>query len=485
MNLHKVQGCGFLPLLICISVCGLLLPAQVMAQSSVKNLENQFDDLLRTHGGKQFFVMPQRTQYNKIPQDPNNRITRAKVELGELLYHETATGTESTDPERAETYSCASCHHVAAGFKAGVPQGIADGGVGFGRRGEGRVLGNQMNASAADGHPNKPDIQPVTSPSTLNVAYQDVMLWNGAFGNGITSINRIEDKALVDNAGPPPIKANQFGLSGVETQVLAGTRVHRLRFDKKDGKPSILQYNRKYQALYKSAFPGGYTGDIPAGSEVTPEALGAAKAIAAYERTLLAVNAPFQKWLRGQRRAMSKRQLQGAIVFFDPDKGNCVACHTGPALSSRPGAGEDEMFHAVGFKDFNVNDPRIHGSVADDVSRGRGGFTNDDADDYKFKIPQLYNLRDAKFYGHGASFTSIKEVIRYKNNAVPQTANMTNLSNDFTKLQLQEQEIDDLTIFLEEALYDGTLNKIVPKRLPSGNCSPAADFQSALDLRCF
>ena len=46
------------------------------------------------------------------------------------------------------------------------------------------------------------------------------------------------------------------------------------------------------------------------------------------------------------------------------------------------------------------------------------------ADLYKFKVPQLYNLKDAGFYGHGGNFTSIEQVIRYINTAVPQNANV-------------------------------------------------------------
>ena len=135
---------------------------------------------------------------------------------------------------------------------------------------------------------------------------------------------------------------------------------------------------------------------------VTLEALGAAKAIAAYERTLLANQSPFQRWLKGDREAMSVQQLKGALLFFG--KAGCSGCHTGPALSSKVGAEAEDVFFAIGFADFDTTASNIHGVVDDKTSRGRGGFT----DDYKFKIPQLYNLIDTNVFGHGASFTSVR-----------------------------------------------------------------------------
>ena len=278
-----------------VHIAGIVFTLSIGSTANAGQSRHELSDALQTaienHSqglGLQAFTMP-RHDYASIPQDPNNPITAEKVQLGKLLYHDTAFGTESTDPERAKTYSCATCHHAAAGFKSGIPQGISDGGVGFGNRGRSRRLGVSMDADAPDGHPSKPDLQPVASPTVLNTAYQDVMLWNGALGNANGSVNA--GARGLSGAGPAAIKANDFGLSGLETQVLAGTRVHRLRFDN----DSVLQSIGRYQQLYNAAYPDGGEGEIPAGSVVSRQALGAAKAIAAYERTVLANRAPFSK----------------------------------------------------------------------------------------------------------------------------------------------------------------------------------------------
>ena len=99
------------------------------------------DDLLRNQieerGGVDSYVIP--TDLDRIPQDPNNKLTEAKVELGRLLYHETAFSTENLFHFSSESYSCASCHHAKAGFSSGNIQGLGEGGSGFGLKGEGRI----------------------------------------------------------------------------------------------------------------------------------------------------------------------------------------------------------------------------------------------------------------------------------------------------------------------------------------------------------
>jgi cytochrome c peroxidase len=105
---------------------------------------------------------------------------------------------------------------------------------------------------------------------------------------------------------------------------------------------------------------------------------------------------------------------------------------------------------------------------------------------YKFKVPQLYNLKDSPFYGHGGTLRSIREVITYKNEAVPQktTVPAAQLAEDFVPLGLTDQEIDALVAFIENALYDPNLDRYVPETLPTGQCFPNADPMSQEDLGC-
>ena len=105
---------------------------------------------------------------------------------------------------------------------------------------------------------------------------------------------------------------------------------------------------------------------------------------------------------------------------------------------------------------------------------------------YRFKVPQLYNLAEARFYGHGATFLSLVDVVRYKNEATAQNSRVPaeKLSRYFTPLNLSETEILDLTAFLQKSLNDPNLERYVPTSLPSGKCFPNNDYLSRLDLNC-
>ena len=58
------------------------------------------------------------------------------------------------------------------------------------------------------------------------------------------------------------------------------------------------------------------------------------------------------------------------------------------------------------------------------------------------------------------------------------------LSPFFQPLNLSEEEIDHLTLFIENALHDPNLNRYVPESTPLGSCFPNADVQSKIDLGC-
>jgi len=390
-------------------------------------------------------LMPDSDALDSIPQDAANTLSRSKVALGMMLFHDTGMAV-ATDPGGEQSWSCATCHHAAAGFKAGIPQGIGEGGVGFGVDGSARILKSGFVL---------PDLQPLSTPTVLNTAYQDVMLWNGQFGNTAGGVNSTVDANRVTTTDTPKAE-NLRLLSGLETQAIAGLAVHRLDTDG----DYVLNQNEEYQQLFSAAFGSLNTDDYHRDAGL---------AIAAYERTILANKAPFQRWLSGDMNAMSDSQKRGADLFFD--KAACSDCHQGPALSSLPGASDDELFFAIGMNDFDVNHTQIHGTVAEADTQGRGGFTGKSKDMYKFKIPQLYNLSDSASLGHGARFTTIKDVIRYKNQGVAQNPDAQHyLDPRFTPLNLTETEMDDLANFISDGLYDADLIRYTPTRVPSGAC---------------
>ena len=400
--------------------------------------------------GADFYKLP--TNLSDIPQDPNNPLTAAKVALGQMLYHETALATNPKKEEGRFTYSCASCHHAPAGFQACLPQGISEGGLGFGLRGEARYPNPNYTYAQLD-------VQPLRTPSTLNIAYQPNVLWNGQFG--ATHLNIGTEYSWDVNS---PKEWNHLGYEGTEIQAIAGIEVHRL-----DMTEPLFQSSR-YRELYYAAF--GEVGDDTLMSNVY-----SGLAIAAYERTLLATEAPFQQYLQGDKAALSPQEKEGAILFFS--KGECYSCHNGPALANME-------FHALGMNKLDGAGVYLTNFVNQTANLGRGGYTGNDEDLYKFKVPQLYNLINSKFYGHGATFHSVEEVIRYKNLAIPENAEVpvNLLAEEFHPLNLTSDEIEAISAFIEYGLYDRNLDRYVPDNIPSGFCFPNADYRSGEELGC-
>jgi len=412
------------------------------------DLDRALTDLLTSYGQRPLttFRLPESDDLASIPQDPRNPLTPAKVELGKLLFHETAISVSPRRPEGRGTYACATCHHAGAGFQAGRQQAIAEGGTGWGENGEAR------RTNTAYG-PGQVDALPIKSPTVLNTAFQRLMMWDGRLGSASRNVGT--EARWIPGSEPGQ---NHLGYEGLETQAIVALTSHRfgdIRFSSASEDPT-------YRALWAEAFPGQLVSNETAGL-----------AIAAYERTILANRAPIQRWLRGEPNAMTDAEKRGAILFFG--KAGCEdVCHTGPALNILE-------FYALGMAD--MVGPDVVGVVPE--NKGRGGFTGIEEEDFLFKVPQLYNLKDSPFLGHGGTFRSIREVVDYYNAAIPDKSLPDGrLTERFIPLELSEREVDDLVAFLSDALYDPDLDRYVPESLPSGNCTPANDPLARRDLGC-
>lgn len=440
----------------------LALASMVLVFSGCKRngpdkLDNELEEAMNTASngsGKYYYLLPESDDFSSIPQDPNNPLNTDKVALGKLLYHETGLALNPKLAQGEYTYSCGSCHHAAAGFQAGIRQGIGEGGKGYGARGEGRVPDPTYPVDSLD-------VQPIRSPSAMNAAWQEAMLWNGQFG--ATGVNSGTQASWT--AGTP-VEDNFLGYEGVETQAIAGLKVHRMIIDS-----AWMANDPICGPLFTNAFS-----DRSPSERITRETAGLA--IAAYERTLIANEAPFQDYIRGNTEALTDQQKEGATLFFG--KAGCATCHNGPALNSM-------TFHALGMND--LDGPGLYGLTgagAESAKLGRGGFTGNAADEYKFKVPQLYNLKDSPFYGHGGNFTSVREVVEYFNAGVAQNSNVPagQLSSFFVPLGLSDDEVTAITDFIENGLYDPNLARYEPSSVPSGLCFPNNDAQSRIDRGC-
>jgi cytochrome c peroxidase len=228
-----------------------------------------------------------------------------------------------------------------------------------------------------------------------------------------------------------------------------------------------------YTVMFDEAFPY-----IPANERYTR--LTGSFAIAAYLRTVLTNQAPFQQWLKGNHTAMTEAQKRGAMLFFG--KAGCASCHNSPSLNTLP-----HKFFALGVNNLHQSGYEVFRTGATDKrTLGRGGFTGLEEDMHRFKVPQLYNLKDVNFYFHGASKSTLREVVEYFNAGIPENPEVpaSQVTSLLRPLDLTADEVDDLVEFLENGLYDPNLLRYAPDRTMSGNCFPNNDPESRLDIGC-
>lgn len=426
---------------------------EIISSESDEHLKNAIEAHSPT-GKADYFVFPENFDYSRIPnQDKKNPLNEAKVRLGNLLFFETGLGMDAKYDVSLQAYSCSSCHIPNRAFTAGRFQGIADGAVGFGKFGEGRKKNEIYKGSEVDAQGARP--LPV-----INLAYVTNALWAGTFGS--YGVNAGTESVWNQDT---LIAINHKGFEGLEANNQRALIVHRQVINKE------LMAKLGYTHMFDAAFP-----EYPVDKRYSLET--GALAIAAYFRTIFTDQAPFQKYLKGDQNAITENQKKGAILFFG--KAGCVNCHKSPSFNSME-------FQAVGVKNLFQSGYEVFRTDPTDARNfGRGGFTKREEDMFKYKVPQLYNLKDVGFYFHGASKTSLRDVVEYFNKAVPENPDVptSQLSSFFRPLNLNSQEIDDLTDFLANALFDPNLDRYKPVRTMSGLCFPNNDPQARTDQGC-
>ena len=171
----------------------------------------------------------------------------------------------------------------------------------------------------------------------------------------------------------------------------------------------------KKHTAYRLAFEKVYTDGI------TKENI--ADAIAEYEKTLITPNGPFDRYLKGDKNAISQEAKRGYALF--KEKG-CILCHNGVNVGGN-------LYNKFGvYKDANSTD------------LGRYNITGREEDRYIFKVPSLRNVARTAPYMHDGRFTKLRDAVSF-----------------MTQYQLgrymEPEEIDAIVAFLE------TLNGSLPE----------------------
>ena len=196
----------------------------------------------------------------------------------------------------------------------------------------------------------------------------------------------------------------------------------------------------------------------------------AANAIAAFEAvSWRADNSPFDRFLRGERGALSRSALAGLRIFYAPDKGNCASCHAGVFQT-------DHSFRAIAMP--QVGPGKGDGAGYEDYGRER--VTGRTSDRYRFRVPSLRNVAQTAPYGHSGAYDTLEAVVRH--HLDPDTS----LRNyDPSQLRLPARsDLDerDLLALRDPAVTDAiaAASELAPTRLTDREIARLIDFLHAL-----
>jgi cytochrome c peroxidase len=227
---------------------------------------------------------------------------------------------------------------------------------------------------------------PRNSPTVVNVAYNTQFMWDGRFGS-------LEQQVL------GPMQAEQ--------EMSTDFKHMKLMLDSLEG----------YKAMFAKAYP-----NEPMSEQTV------AKAIAAFERTVVSNGSRFDKWLAGDRRAITAQEWRGFQLFKAADKGNCVACHSGPNFT-------DNGFHNIGVAQEAPDAGRFKVRALPSMKAA-------------FKTPTLRDIELTAPYFHDGSAATLRDVMVHYNRGGDPRAVGT-VSPEVRPLNLSAREIDDLVAFMK------------------------------------
>jgi cytochrome c peroxidase len=370
-------------------------------------------------------------------------------ELGRLLFWDPILSGN-------KDVACATCHHPDYAYADGRELSLGVGSVGLGpsrtdltggeipvvKRNSPTVLNTVFNGLDR----RRRNRRSTGTPSSVDQT-RAPMFWD-------SRVRSLEEQAL------EPIKAfEEMRGSAYPEDVAVDSAVAR------------LQANAEYVVLFGEAF----------GSRTSISEDQLAEAMAEFQRSLVAMNSPFDRFQAGDRTAMTAQQQRG---FREFDDAGCDRCHRGRMFSNY-------NLHAEGVEE----NPLL--AVAD---TGAGRF--------RFRTPTLRNVALTAPYMHNGMLATLDDVLRFYDNGRSENPNVVNgrgrrgdrrgdrrggdrgvdrgvaqLSGSFRRVDdMSDQEMLDIVAFLE-ALTDEDFDKTIPTRVPSG-LPPGGLIQGRYPLSC-
>ncbi len=260
---------------------------------------------------------------------------------------------------------------------------------------DGTVSCNSCHSVMGSGEDNRPNSVGVkgqhggrSAPTVWNSAYMPVLFWDGRAAS------------LEEQAKGPMVNPVEMGMENHQAVV--------------DRIQKIPGYVKAFDAAFKER-PAISIDNI-------------AKAIATYERTLITPNSAFDKYMRGNKSALSAEAKRGMKLV--EEKG-CIVCHSGPNFAGTNGPGEGRYLKFP-FVSGTEYEKKYH--LSDDF--GRFNASKDETDKNTWRVPTLRNVALTAPYFHNGSVKTLDEAVRV-----------------MVKVQLDKDasdaEVKDIVAFLE------------------------------------
>jgi cytochrome c peroxidase len=331
--------------------------------------------------------------FGVTPLDPPPDVPDAMLELGMLL---------NADPILSgnDNISCATCHQPALGGDDDRATGIGQGGTGVGESREAPYPTFYLGRN---------------SQVMFNAHLLTTMFWDG---HAVEEADGSFTSSFEDAITPDLAARLTYGNAAVQALMPLTVPDEMLGFQGDNDLADLIEAKdwtgiwagvtakvvaiEGYRPYFEAAYP-----DVPF-EEITIGEI--VNAIAAMEIEVYAsTGSPFDRFLAGEDDALSDDAVEGALLFYDVDGPNCVACHSGPLLT-------DLDFHNTALAQFGMGKPcngseRPGTSTFDDF--GLECTTNDPVDRYHFRTPPLRNLGQSGPYGHAGHYRTVEDFVRH------------------------------------------------------------------------
>lgn len=345
-----------------------------------------------------------------LPETPvypaDNQRNRDRFVLGwRLFFDPILSGTKDV--------ACGTCHHSLLGMsdRRAVSLGVHAKGLG----------------------PDRSSISPLphlttrNSQSTVNLGFYPLLLYEPTFfWDG--RARSLEEQALVPIRSRVEMRGDAYPEDAAVDSAVARLRTFKLY---------EIYFSRAFEEEADSVRHGWIRSTITAST--------LARALAAFQREIVAPNTRFDQYVRGKDDALTSQELDGLKLFFG--KAECGRCHNGALLT-------DGKFYGQGIG----NESDIGRGVVEPSKR------------HHFRTPSLRNLAATAPYMHDGSIGTLDDVIEYYDRGIPQTQLPSGaIDGRFRPLGLSPQEKASLRAFLG-TLEDGSWEQfaVPPSTVPSG-----------------